>query len=341
MSVSWVFSYSLVQSSNHGNISGTLPEIIYTPNWNYIGTDSFTFKANDGELDSNIATVSIDVKKVAGCPEPATIDYKGYTAANCTVPQVYVAVNNQADLDAYEANFGFDGSKVKNLNVNFNPTGNVVIISPCLIKLNGQNNYLNINADTVCVYGRKGVHVAEDYSNPDFGINAGTIALVSEEADAGFWQSLTLHANEIYVQALKEAKIGMNINAYINGSVTLISTGDTTSSHATINQNAHVTAANMLLQASRNASVGKNAIVNVSNYIVIKSTATYTESEAIVKEGGNVTAGNLSLSSGNKATLGINSRITVTGNFYMNAGRTCSIASSASIIAGSRSGNCL
>jgi len=334
-------NYSLVQSTNHGNISGTLPAILYTPNWNYLGTDSFTFKANDGQLDSNVATVSIEVKRLTGCPDPATIDYKGYTAANCSVPQVYVAVNNQAELDAYEVNFGFDGTKVKNLHVNFNPTGNVVIISPCLVKLNGQNNYLNINADNVCIYGRKGVHVAEDYSNPDFGITAGTIALVSEEADAGFWQSLTLHADELYVQALKEAKIGMNINAYVNGTTSLISTGDTVSSHATINQNAHIISANMLLQASRNASIGKNAVVNVSHYLIIRSTAAYTESEAIVKEGGNVTAGDLSLSSGNKSTLGINSRINVTGNFYMNAGRTCSIASSASIIAGSRSGNCL
>jgi len=97
----------------------------------------------------------------------------------------------------------------------------------------------------------------------------------------------------------------------------------------------------MLLQASRNAFIGKNAVVNVSNYLIIRSTASYIESEAMVKEGGNVTAGDLSLSSDNKSTLGINSRINVTGKFYMNAGRTCSIASSASIIAGSCSGNCL
>src|SRR5690606_27894646 len=31
----------------------------YTPNAGETGTDSFTFKANDGALDSNIATVSV------------------------------------------------------------------------------------------------------------------------------------------------------------------------------------------------------------------------------------------------------------------------------------------
>jgi len=36
----------------------------YTPNANYNGSDSFTFKANDGTADSNIATVSITVSPV-------------------------------------------------------------------------------------------------------------------------------------------------------------------------------------------------------------------------------------------------------------------------------------
>ncbi len=35
--------------------------VTYTPNLNYVGPDSFTFKVNDGSLDSNIATVNITV----------------------------------------------------------------------------------------------------------------------------------------------------------------------------------------------------------------------------------------------------------------------------------------
>ena len=33
----------------------------YTPNAGFIGTDSFTYKASDGKLDSNLATVTITV----------------------------------------------------------------------------------------------------------------------------------------------------------------------------------------------------------------------------------------------------------------------------------------
>lgn len=45
----------------HGIITGTAPNLQYTPAMGYVGSDGFTFKANDGALDSNIATVSINV----------------------------------------------------------------------------------------------------------------------------------------------------------------------------------------------------------------------------------------------------------------------------------------
>src|SRR5207237_7597330 len=40
----------------------------YTPNGNYNGADSFTFKANDGSLDSTIATVNLTVTAVNDAP---------------------------------------------------------------------------------------------------------------------------------------------------------------------------------------------------------------------------------------------------------------------------------
>ncbi len=46
----------------NGSLSGTAPNLTYTPNAGYSGDDSFTFKVNDGAVDSNIATVSITVE---------------------------------------------------------------------------------------------------------------------------------------------------------------------------------------------------------------------------------------------------------------------------------------
>src|SRR4029077_10327587 len=41
---------------------------VYTPAANYNGTDSFTFIANDGSLDSNVATVAITIAAVNDAP---------------------------------------------------------------------------------------------------------------------------------------------------------------------------------------------------------------------------------------------------------------------------------
>ena len=54
-------SYQIVASPSHGSLSGTAPNLTYTPNPGYTGLDSFTFKANDGLADSNIATVTVNV----------------------------------------------------------------------------------------------------------------------------------------------------------------------------------------------------------------------------------------------------------------------------------------
>jgi hypothetical protein len=61
-------TYSIVTSPTHGKLSGILPNATYTPVANYNGSDSFTFKANDGTVDSNIATVSVTVNAVNDAP---------------------------------------------------------------------------------------------------------------------------------------------------------------------------------------------------------------------------------------------------------------------------------
>ncbi len=54
-------TFDVVKDPLHGQLSGTLPEVIYHPAANYSGPDSFTFVASDGRVDSRPATVSITV----------------------------------------------------------------------------------------------------------------------------------------------------------------------------------------------------------------------------------------------------------------------------------------
>jgi hypothetical protein len=52
-------TFSVVDSPAHGELTGTPPNLTYTPDTDFEGNGSFTFKANDGVLDSAPATVSI------------------------------------------------------------------------------------------------------------------------------------------------------------------------------------------------------------------------------------------------------------------------------------------
>lgn len=54
-------SYTVLSQPSHGSLSGTAPDLTYTPESLYKGSDSFTFNASDGVLDSNEGTVTIDI----------------------------------------------------------------------------------------------------------------------------------------------------------------------------------------------------------------------------------------------------------------------------------------
>jgi MYXO-CTERM domain-containing protein len=54
-------SYVVVSGPAHGTLSGTAPDLTYTPVTNYHGEDSFTFRASDGSLASQVATVTLTV----------------------------------------------------------------------------------------------------------------------------------------------------------------------------------------------------------------------------------------------------------------------------------------
>src|SRR5207248_1452525 len=85
----------LVAGPAHGVLSGAAPALTYTPAANYNGSDSFTFKANDGSLDSNIATVTIAVAPVNDAPV-ANSD----TATTAEDTAVTIAVlTNDTDVD--------------------------------------------------------------------------------------------------------------------------------------------------------------------------------------------------------------------------------------------------
>ena len=61
-------SFAVVSGPQNGTLSGTAPNLIYTPNANFNGTDALTFRANDGQTSSNLATITLQVLAVNDAP---------------------------------------------------------------------------------------------------------------------------------------------------------------------------------------------------------------------------------------------------------------------------------
>ncbi len=55
-------TYAIVQHPANGTLSGSAPDLTYTPDGGFSGSDSFTFSVNDGFDTSDAATVSITVQ---------------------------------------------------------------------------------------------------------------------------------------------------------------------------------------------------------------------------------------------------------------------------------------
>src|SRR5829696_3965418 len=82
-----VLGYTIVSAPQHGTLSGKGANLTYTPEADYNGPDSFTFKANDGIAYSDPATVSIAVDAVNDAPV-ANADTK---STNEDTPLVFAA----------------------------------------------------------------------------------------------------------------------------------------------------------------------------------------------------------------------------------------------------------
>jgi hypothetical protein len=140
-------SYQVVSSPSHGSLSGTAPNLTYQPNPDYIGVDSFTFKANDGVKDSNIASVTIDM----------------------TTPEVSLLLTATPDQDAYT------GGQEVTFAVNVFNQQNPPLHSTLFLTITGPESYsymdfqaVDIAADSVAEYsfnwnlpGASGTYTAE------------------------------------------------------------------------------------------------------------------------------------------------------------------------------------
>ena len=71
-------TYQQTTDPQYGTLSITGSNAYYTPNANYNGQDSFQYKVHDGSLDSNVATVTINISAINDAPTAQTASYNLY-----------------------------------------------------------------------------------------------------------------------------------------------------------------------------------------------------------------------------------------------------------------------
>jgi uncharacterized protein YjiK len=83
----------------HGSLSGTVPDLIYTPDADWNGTDSFVYAVTDGPAVSEPATVSITVTPVND--RPVATPQSLITSENTTVPVILTAEDVDGDTISF------------------------------------------------------------------------------------------------------------------------------------------------------------------------------------------------------------------------------------------------
>ena len=92
--------FHLVDLPTHGSLSGTAPNLTYTPVGNYNGPDSFTFYVTEGtSLESVNATVAIDVIPVNDAPVAEDDSYSVNSDSILTVNIATGVLSNDNDID--------------------------------------------------------------------------------------------------------------------------------------------------------------------------------------------------------------------------------------------------
>jgi len=124
-------TYTVAAGPAHGTLSGTAPDLTYTPAADFYGSDGFTFSVSDGHADSNIAAVSITVTAVNDPPTAGNDSYATAEETALTVAAPGVLANDGdvendslvAVLDAGPSNgiltLGPDGSFTYTPNADF------------------------------------------------------------------------------------------------------------------------------------------------------------------------------------------------------------------------------
>jgi len=97
--------YIITSNPSNGVLSCTpnTNNCTYSPNINFVGTDTFTYKANDGELDSTLSTVTLNVQNVNDPPTQAP----GLSVSVAEDNALSITLNQASDIDNAQGSLSY------------------------------------------------------------------------------------------------------------------------------------------------------------------------------------------------------------------------------------------
>jgi len=113
-----------VSGPAHGNLTlNANGSFTYTPAANYNGPDSFTYQANDGALNSNVATVNLTVTAVNDAPVAVNDSYSTAEDTSLTVNAASGILANDTDIDGDTLTVGAVVNQPTHGTLTLNPNG--------------------------------------------------------------------------------------------------------------------------------------------------------------------------------------------------------------------------
>jgi hypothetical protein len=141
-------TYTVLAAPTHGSLSGSPPSVTYTPAANYQGGDSFTFRASDGTVNSNTATVSITVSPANDPPTAAAGPDREVSATGLNTP-VQLDGSGSTDVDGDPLDFVWREAGTQ---VGIGPTPSIPLsVGPHTLTLTVRDESGATSTDTVSV----------------------------------------------------------------------------------------------------------------------------------------------------------------------------------------------
>ncbi len=102
------YTFNVTVPPTHGTLSGTAPDLVYTPDEGFAGTDSLTFDATDQAGITATGTITIEVIATEIVVDSFAQEVPFVTNGNCTLGEAIQAANTDTAVDGCAAGVGDD-----------------------------------------------------------------------------------------------------------------------------------------------------------------------------------------------------------------------------------------